>query len=106
MAELTLQEVKDHLAVDFDDEATDRMLTRLMSAADAYLIGAVGKDYPKEDERAKQIALCLISDLYEKRGLNPREAANENRLIQDFTLQLQMEVRRGQNDKTNPDSKT
>lgn len=94
MAELTLEEVRDYISIDFTDEKTDKTLTRLMLVADGYLVGSIGADYPKEDERAKQIALCVISDMYDNRKTTEKINANTRKLIDDFSLQLRMELRR------------
>lgn len=94
MAKISLQDVKDYLCIDFTDEATDRTLTRLMGVADSYLKGSVGNNYPAEDERAKQIALLLISDLYDNRGMNEQVSLNMRKIINDFSLQLRLEMSR------------
>lgn len=95
MAKLSLQDVKDYLCIDFTDEATDRILTNLMSVADAYLKSSVGDNYPTEDHKAKQIALLLISDLYDNRGMNEQVSSNMRKIIDDFSLQLRLELSRG-----------
>ena len=46
-----------------------------------YLQGAIGKHYPREDERAKQIALLVISDLYEYRDLDSKNISNTTRKL-------------------------
>ena len=94
MNELTLADVRDYLSIDFEDEKTDNLLKNLMGVADAYLKGAIGDNYPKEDDRAKQIALLMISDLYDNRSMDGKNGVNTRRLIDDFSLQLRMELRR------------
>lgn len=89
----TLEEAKIYLRIDHDTE--DTLILSLLDAADGYLQGAVGKDYPKEDARAKTLALLVVSDLYEQRSLNgsTKVSANTRRLVDDLSLQLRMELR-------------
>ena len=65
-----------------------------MLVADSYLQGSIGKSYPKDDERARQLALLIISDLYENRGLSDKASPNVRRLVDDMSLQLRMELLR------------
>lgn len=91
---LTLQDVMDYLSIDYTDERTTRVLTRTLKLADEYLKGSIGEDYPKDDERAKEIALIVIDDLYSNRGLTDKVAGTTRRLVEDFGLQLRLELRR------------
>lgn len=92
------QDVYNYLGIDYADAMVTANVTRAISTADAYLKGAVGANYPTEDPRAKELALIFIADLYDNRGM--LEAVNKNvrRLIDDFLLQLRLELRRGSND--------
>lgn len=92
------QDVYNYLGIDYADAMAEANVTRAISTADAYLKGAVGANYPTEDPRAKEVALILIADLYDNRGM--LEAVNKNvrRLVDDFLLQLRLELRRGSND--------
>lgn len=92
MAALALQDVKDYIGIDYSDTQTDRLLERLMVVADQYLIGSIGADYPKTDERAKQLALLVISDLFENRETTDKVSGSVRRLVDDFSLQLRMEL--------------
>lgn len=91
---LTIEEVKDYLSIDYTDERTDRVLTRTLKVADKFLKGSIGEDYPVDDERAKEIALIVIDDLYSNRGLSDKVAGTTRRLVEDFSLQLKLELRR------------
>ena len=88
----TLDEVKGYLRIDHD--ADDALLASLLAAADGYLAGAIGADYPKEDPRAKALALLVVSDLYEQRSLTGDAKVRENtrRLVADMCLQLRLEL--------------
>lgn len=92
------QDVYNYLGIDIVDTMVTANVTRAIATADAYLKGAVGADYPIEDSRAKELALIFIADLYDNRGM--LEAVNKNvrRLVDDFLLQLRLELRRGTND--------
>lgn len=89
----TTQEVMDYLGIDYADEMVTRNIERSIIVADAYLKGAVGKNYPIDDPRAKELALIFISDLYDNRGMIEKVAGNVRRLVDDFTLQLRLELR-------------
>lgn len=88
---LTLEEVKQELGIDFNDN--DSRLTRYIILADSYLQGAVGINYDPHDERAKQLALFVIEDLYDRNANSVKENATINKLKNDFLMQLQCEGR-------------
>lgn len=90
---LTLAEVKAELGIDYIDTNTDNRLTRYINVADTYLKGAIGEKYPADDERAKQLALLIIEDLYDRNSNSVKENNTINKLKQDFILQLQLENR-------------
>ena len=93
---VTVDEVLAYLGIDYADDMITRNIGRLIKTADSYLKGAVGDDYPTDDPKAKEIALTIISDLYDNRGVHPATGANNNmrRLLEDMCLQLKMELRR------------
>lgn len=91
---VTLQEARDQVGDDLPSEANDRLLTRLIKMADAYLVGAIGENYPRDDERARQLALFVIDEWYNAGGKSQKVSATIEKLVHDFTLQLQMEQRR------------
>lgn len=88
---LSVQEVKDYLGIDYTDASVERNIERLIKTADAYLKSAISKDYPKDDPKAKELALIVVSDLYDNRGLNEKVSPTIRKLVQDFILQLQIE---------------
>lgn len=93
----TKAEVLAYLGIDYADETIENNINRLIKTADKYLEGSIGKDYPKDDERAKELALIVISDLYDNRGINEKNGVSNNvrRLVNDFSLQLRLELSRG-----------
>ena len=88
---LTLDEVKAELSIDFTDEKTDARLNRYIKVADAWLKGAIDNNYPKDDERAKQLALLVIEDLFDRNSNSVKENNTINKLKNDFIMQLQYE---------------
>lgn len=103
MSEITVVSVEDVLAelgIDYADDMVNKNITRAIKTADAYLKGAIGENYPVDDPRAKELALIIISDLYDNRGLKDTVSGNTRRLVEDMCLQLQLELRRATNEKS------
>lgn len=94
----TLEEVLAYLGIDYADDMTNKNVERTIKTADAYLKGAVGEQYPTEDPRAKELVLIFIADLYENRCMIEKVSGNVRRLVDDFMLQLRLELRRMKND--------
>ena len=89
---VTQQEVADYLGVSITDARFQRRCTHLIKVADRTLKGSIGEDYPTDDNRAKELALIIISDLYDNHELTDKVSGNVRRLIQDFQLQLRVEL--------------
>ena len=94
----TVNEVLDYLGIDYADDMITRNVERAISTADAYLKGSIGENYPTDDPRAKELALIFIADLYDNRGMIEKVSGNIRRLVDDFSLQLRLELRRGSRD--------
>lgn len=90
----TKDEVFYYLGIDYADEMVSKNVERAIRTADAYLKGAVGEEYPAEDPRAKELALIFIADLYDNRSMIEKVSCNVRRLVDDFMLQLRLELRR------------
>lgn len=90
----TIEEIKAYLGIDYTDEMSEKNIERSIKVADAYLKGSIGVNYPSDDPRVKELALILISDLYDNRGLMEKVAGNVRRLVDDMSLQLRLELRR------------
>jgi len=88
---LTLTEAKLFLRVDFT--ADDILIEALIKVADDYLKSSVGALYDNTSERAKTLSLIVISDLYENRGMTDKASGNVRRLVDDFALQMRLELR-------------
>lgn len=89
----TREDVLAYLGIDYADDMVNKNVDRCILTADAYLKGSIGKNYPTEDPRVKELALILISDLYDNRGMIEKVAGNVRRLVDDMSLQLRLELR-------------
>ena len=88
----TLEEVKDYLGIDFDDEVSNRNIQRYINVAESYLKGAIG-NLPTNDERVKQLTLFIVEDLYDRGSYSVKENSTLEKMKNDFILQLQCEGR-------------
>lgn len=88
----TLLEVKDFLGIDYDDEVSNRNISRYINVAKSYLEGAID-NLPEDDERVKQLALFVIEDLYDRSSYIVKENSTLEKLKNDFIMQLQNEGR-------------
>lgn len=88
---LTINIVKEELGIDTTDTAIDNRITRYIKLADAYLKGAISENYPADDERAIELALLIIEDLYDRNATTIRENSTITKLKMDFILQLKVE---------------
>lgn len=86
-----------YLGIDYADDIVRANIERAIKTADAFLKGSVGKDYPVTDPRSKELALIIISDLYDNRGMVSTVSGNTRRLVEDLSLQLRLELRRASN---------
>lgn len=88
---LTLEEVRTELGIDSIDPSLDSRLLRYIRVADSWLKGTIGDNYPRDDERAKQLALLVIEDLYDRNSNSVKENITISKLKKDFIMQLQYE---------------
>ena len=95
---LSVQEVLDDMGYDIADEVVKRNITRAIIFADAYLKGSIGEKYPVEDPRSKELALMIVNDVYDNKGLKDTMSGNTRKLVDDISLQLRLELRRGSNE--------
>lgn len=95
---VSVEEVLAYLGIDYSDDMVTTNVERAIKTADAYLKGSIGEGYPVGDPRAKELALIIISDLYDKRGVNETVSGNVRRLVDDLSLQLRLELRRSTNE--------
>lgn len=100
---LTLDEVKNYLRVDLDDD--DALIQSFIVAAEVYLKNATGKEYPEKDSNDNKIGYelekvylnLLIAYWYENRSAAPRNKSLNGTVPDEFTfatrsllLQLQL----------------
>ena len=91
----TLEDVLDYLGYDYADDNIKRNINRAISTAEAYLKGSLGKNYPVDDPRVKELALIVVADLYENRTINDKVSGNVRKLVNDLELQIRLEMRGG-----------
>lgn len=95
---VTVDEVKTYLGIDYADTMTTANIERAIKTADFYLQGSIGENYPVTDPRAKELALIIVADLFDNRGLQAQGggniSSNTRKLVDDFSLQLRLELRR------------
>lgn len=89
---ITINDVNAFLGIDEYDEMSAINITRSINAADKYLQGAIGKNYPQDDERVHELALRVVADLYDTRTLSAKSNASVNKLTADFAQQLKLEI--------------
>ena len=92
---LTMETLRDHLGIDYEDPSTSRILSRLLSLADRYMIGALGTGYPVKDERVIQAQLMICDDLYSSRGVSDKVSGATRKLLDNLLLQVRLEMREG-----------
>lgn len=97
---VSVEEVLAYLGIDYSDDMVNTNIERAIKTADAFLKGSIGANYPVTDPRSKELALIIVSDLYENRGLSSTVSGNTRRLVEDLSLQLRLELRRGSNEPT------
>lgn len=90
----TIEDIKIYLGIDWTDGATERRLEMLVKAAEKYLEGSLGVSFHRDDPRVTELALIIIQDLYDNKGLNEKVSGNIRRMVDDFSTQIRMELRR------------
>ena len=89
---VSIDDVKKELGIDFSDKNTDARLERYIKVAEAWLKGAVGTNNDGDD-RAKQLALLIIEDLFDRNSNTVKENATINKLKNDFIMQVKWEIK-------------
>lgn len=94
---VSVEDVLAYLGIDYADDMVNTNVERAIKTADAYLKGSIGANYPVDDPRSKELALIIISDIYDNRGLQSTISGNVRKLVDDISLQLRLELRRSSN---------
>lgn len=93
---VTYEEALVHLGIDYPDESTKQIVTQKLAAAIKTLRGAVGEDVETlmpGDERAKELVITYLDDLYSNRGVSAKVSGAVRRSVQTMELQLTLELR-------------
>lgn len=86
---MTLQEVKEYLKIDYEDE--DLLLNNLIIVADDYILSATGKAH-KKSPKADLIRKLLIHEWYKDRSLiEDKDAGKVRYIVSSIMLQLKFE---------------
>ena len=90
---LNLGEALDYLGIDIEDNMIINNINRQIKVADRHLKAAVGEDYPADDPRMKEVALMIVSELYDHRALSAKEESRINSLARQYMRQIRLEMR-------------
>ena len=92
-----INDLKNYLGIDYVDDMITANLERSLKTADAFLMGSIGKAYPKDDARAEELTLVVASELYENRGmmLSGSVSNTTRKMVDDLSLQLRLELGSG-----------
>ena len=89
---LNLREALDYLGIDTEDDMIINNIRRQIEVADRHLKAAVGEDYPADDPRMKEVALMIVSELYDNRTLSAKEENRINSLARLYMRQIRLEM--------------
>lgn len=89
---LNLREALDYLGIDAEDDMIINNINRQIEVADRHLKAAVGDDYPADDPRMKEVALMIVSELYDHRVLSAKEENRINSLARLYMRQIRLEM--------------
>ena len=89
---LNLREALDYLGIDAEDDMIINNINRQVEVADRHLKAAVGEDYPADDPRMKEVALMIVSELYDNRTLSAKEESRIKSLARQYMRQIRLEM--------------
>lgn len=92
---VSLEDAKRYMHIDHDED--DGLINRCISAAEEYLLGAIGDGYDGTSERARMLTLMVVSDLYDNRGTTERASTKTRTIVENFAQQMRLELRRKSN---------
>lgn len=90
---ITAEAVRQWLGIDFNDTDVEANIAALIETANAYMVGALGENYPQDDARVIQVQKALIADLYDHRELSDKVSGATRRLVDSMLLQVRLEMR-------------
>lgn len=89
---MTLEQVKDYLRVDGDDD--DNIIQVMMEAAKEYIISAVG-EYDGEDKTAKILFCAIVQNMYDNRELMQSDIQQRKAIEYTFkSMILQLQIKK------------
>ena len=89
---LNFREALDYLGIDTEDDMIINNIRRQIEVADCHLKAAVGEDYPADDPRMKEVALMIVSELYDNRTLSAKEESRIKSLARQYMRQIRLEM--------------
>jgi hypothetical protein len=93
---ITVDDVIDHLGIDYADDMVTRNINRAIRSADGQLRESVSENYPVDHPLTKDLALIYASNAYENRG-DISLSNNERKLSSDIAMKLRLYLRRVSN---------
>ena len=87
---MTIEQVKDYLRVDGDDD--DNIIRTMMEASKEYIVSAVG-EYDETDKTANLLFCAIVQNMYDNRELMQSDRQQRKAIEYTFKsiiLQLQM----------------
>lgn len=93
----TSQEIAAYLGVDCVDEMTYANIELARTAAEAYVVGAVGEAVDLSDPRARAVVMAVAADIYDERsfsGASGKAPSAMRRVVSDLCEQLRRELGR------------
>ena len=92
----TIEDALASLGIDYPDEIVLKNVNRKLAAAIETLYGAVGEDVydlMPGSERANELVMTYLDDLYYNRGVGAKVSGSTRRMVADMELQLRLELR-------------
>lgn len=92
----TYEDALTYLGIDYPDDVIAKNVKRALATAVKTLYGAVGEDVEEllpGDERATELVLIYLDDLYSNRGVSAKVSGATRQLVHTMELQLRMELR-------------
>ena len=93
----TYEEALEHLGIDYADDVIQRKVNKGLKTAERYLFGAVGVDIWEllpGDERAHDLVLNYLDDIYSERGTSAKAGNARREMISTMEWQLKLELAR------------
>ena len=92
-----INDVLDHLGIDYADDMVKRNAARALKDAQSYLRSAVGADIFEllpHDDKAERLVLEYAADFYDERGTSAKAGNARREMIASMEWQLRLELAR------------